>query len=213
MIKDNKEFREEEIQSLYEDVLHRMDETAMLDIQRDEFCAYQCDDERTPGYYFIKIVTTPFALQEDQLVEACGMMKAGTMVCRAIYWNPVPSAKNWYTPPTTNIESNKKLFRVRYIVANPFVNTVPISNENRLPNGLEKRLKQCCVVLGARKIPTHAHEAIIDEIARRALIDYYEGDAQDREDSDDEIEDNEQTEEDEDSEEGDVEVMPTPKQR
>lgn len=46
-------------------------------------------------------------------VEGCGWSDKGTMVVEAIYWNPVPGAKHWFTPPTVILPSDKKLFWVR----------------------------------------------------------------------------------------------------
>jgi hypothetical protein len=132
---------------------------------------FQTEDPEADGYYLIEWTTSPYTLQEDQLLQEYDppqLVKAGELVCEGRYLNQVGRARQWYTPsevPTT--------VRMQQVIA-PDLALMPISKQNKLPNACNKRE---ATKLGAKRISNEDHEIFLDEINRRSILDYYEDSA------------------------------------
>ena len=66
--------------------------------------AIRTNDESADGYYLLQWTTEPYTLQEDKEMQdylPITTAYAGDIVCDAVFLNPVPNAKYWYTPMIT----------------------------------------------------------------------------------------------------------------
>ena len=158
--------------------------------------AFGTEDENADGYYIVKWTSVPYTLQEDvELTEFTPAIriKAGELVCDADYYNKVPGARHWYTP--TQGEERKTTVRVKQVLA-PHLELKPISDENPLPNAMKKGPKAEAKRLGALRIIAADDANILEESARRELLEHDEAESSDDED---EEEEEEESEDDEDS--------------
>ncbi len=114
---------------------------------------------------------------------------------RAKYYNKVPRATRWYTPSTTLL-TTVRLQQV--LVANLEIHTE--STTSKLPNTCNKVAARS---KGARMINVNDHEKIVDEIARRAILDFYEEEDDDEEEEEEDNDDEEEDDNDNDEEEDD----------
>lgn len=185
-----KEMVQDEIDAVFEDVMQHHEAMALGNIASNNFGAIEtADPEATDGYYLIKWIGDPYTLQEDTYVEGYkkGKLPAGSTVCRGVYFFEVAGARKWYCPPPIVTDNHKKIFPIRYVV-NTNVQVFSIGeNGATLPNGLEKWLKQRATILGAVKITDDSHTDTEIEIARRALLDYYEGALPDEQEQEDDM--------------------------
>jgi hypothetical protein len=140
---------------------------------------FQTEDPDADGYYLVKWTTSPYTLQDDQLLqeyEPPQLVKAGELVCQGNYFNPVGRARLWYTPsgvPTT--------VRMQQVIA-PDLALLSISNQNKLPNTCNKRE---ATKIGAKRISNKDHDLFLDEINRRSILEYCENSSdEDAEESD-----------------------------
>jgi hypothetical protein len=120
-------------------------------------------------------------LDSDDVDGCLKTVPAGTLVCKGKYWNDVKRAKCCFTPN----QQDPKIFHVRYVVG-PCLQMENITGDTQLP--LVRQIKEQIVRLGAKKVTEESHDAVMVEVARRAVLDYEEGlargDADGEEDSD-----------------------------
>ena len=131
----------------------------------------------------------PYTLQADvELTEYTPAIriKAGALVCDAEYYNKVAGAPLWYTPMQG--DARKTVVRMQQVVA-PDVKLTPISDTNSMNKGR----KQEAANLGAGKMDSDQHDAILDEICRREALEH---DDVDDDDSDEEESDENSSDED-----------------
>ena len=138
--------------------------------------------------------SNPYTLQEDvELTEYTPAMRleAGALVVDAEYRNKVARANGWYTKPT---EKLKTPVRVQQVVALDLA-LEPISPKNKLPNTCDKK---AATKLKAEKLSDEDHEAIMEEICRRDVLEYDE-----EEDGDEDEDEHESGDDEEEAEDGD----------
>ena len=186
---EKKGFEKEDIDDLKQEVLQEYDAGVMQSIQPGLFGSIVVDDDARhapDGYYIVQWSGQPYTLQEDTEVDGA-ILPEGTLVCQAVYWNWVRGATRWFTPPTGEPEAF--LFRLRYVV-NPCVTMEDLSVTARLPNSWRPARKATVTAMGPKRVVEEAHDQIISEIARRALL-HYEEDSDNDSGSDDEDNDEE----------------------
>ena len=70
-------------------------------IEEEKYGAFSTLDEDADGYYIVQWTSTPYTLQEDMELKEYTpaiRIKAGELVCDAVYYNKVAGARGWYTP-------------------------------------------------------------------------------------------------------------------
>jgi hypothetical protein len=156
--------------------------------------AFATEDPDADGYYLVEWVGEPWTLDEDLVLDEYDppiVLKRGERVVRAKYYNKVPRATRWYTP--SNLLTTVRLQQV--LVANLEIQSESTTT-SKLPNTCNKvaaRRK------GARMMDKIDHEKIVDEIARRAILDFYEEEEDDDDDEEEEDDDNDEEEHDDDN--------------
>ena len=68
--------------------------------------AIRIEDENTDWYYVFQWTSEPYTLQEDKEIEGYIppiIAYTGEIVRDAVFLNPVPFAKYWYTPMKTGV--------------------------------------------------------------------------------------------------------------
>ena len=118
-------------------------------------------------------------------------IKAGELVCDAVYYNKVAGARGWYTP--TQGEDAKTVVRVQQVVA-ANLTLAPISATNALPSGMSKTNKKKATAIHAVKLVAQEHQEILEEINRREATAH--------DDVDEDALDDEEDDEDDEHEEG-----------
>ena len=130
-------FEDEETQEVFEDALSVMELKVSVEMENGNPAAYRCED----GCYIFKIVGPVYALKNPArnpaVVEGCQELPDGAMVCKGIYWNKVPRAPRWYTPPPPE---NEHLFRVRYVLC-PDITMEDPSDTVNLPTRYRNKKK------------------------------------------------------------------------
>jgi hypothetical protein len=91
----------------------------------------------------------------------------GELVCDGRYWNKVPRAKLWYTPPAEPLDT---VVRMQQVVSSK-VELEAISEMNKLPITCDR---QAAIVLGAKRIRNEDHDEMLEEIYRREALDFDE---------------------------------------
>jgi hypothetical protein len=176
--KDNDTDDVEEVHKL---VVKSWAEVAEVEIKEGQCGAFSTEDPDADGYYLVKWLGAPYPLEESCLLteyEPPIFVPEGELVCDAAYFNKVPRAPQWYT-----LSSNTTKVRLcQVLVAD--VNLVEESTANAitLPNTCNRREAR---TQGARKLLSH--DSLLDEIARRAVIEFVEdenGDVMDCSDDD-----------------------------
>ena len=132
-------------------------------MEEGNFAAYDWDD----GYYIFKIVGEPYPLENPRgrkpvKVEGCNEVPDGTMVCKGIYWNPVPDAKGWCTPPPGGNRAKKHIFRVQYVL-HPKVTMQDPTDEIALPKRYGGKKKEQVMALAPKQILPKHHDVIEHE--------------------------------------------------
>ena len=163
----------DEMEELFNDILGEYEIEAANQIEKDMFGAYQTEDPNTDGFYIIQWMSHVYRLEEDSY-EIEGMdgnkLEAGSQVADGLYWNPVPRAKDWYTPPQ---KEQVFTFRVRYVLKGDLYmldqsESYPFPN-NRRDRETVLKLKPCKISAGSR-------EQLNQAMNQRKLIDFIEGD-------------------------------------
>ena len=130
--------------------------------------AFLTDDPDADGYYLVKWDSVPYTLQEDTVLEEFKppvVLKSGELVCEGRYFNRVPRAKQWYT--STEILTS---VRMKQVVATD-IELEPISITNKLPRTCDvKNAKK----QNAMRVSDAFHDAILEEIHKRDLLDHCE---------------------------------------
>ena len=150
-----------------------------LTIQEGEVGAVGTIDEAAMGYYIVKWLSEPYALQVDA-EGISGIVTAGAMVVDGLYFNRVQRAPYWYTQ-----SGETSIIEVKHVLRSG-LHLEEISVTNKLPracNRLEATRKN------AGKISMQEHETIMEEAERRDRLEYNddEDDESEEEESDDEL--------------------------
>jgi hypothetical protein len=135
------------------------------------------DPDAPDAYYLVQWVDEPRTLYEDLVPNEFDqpiLLKSREMVVRAKYFNKVRRATRWYTPST--ILTTVWLQQV--LIAD--LEIQPESPTSKLPNTCNKVAARS---KGARKSYENDHDKIVDAIAHRAILDFYE--EEDNNDDDD----------------------------
>ena len=114
-------------------------------------------------------------------------LEAGNLVVDGIYWNKVPRAKDWYTPPW---HQQVFTFRVRYCLKGDVYLVDPT-----IPCPFPRiRYRYHALSLNPKKISDESREQLNQALNQRKLIDFYEGNLHEEteEEGDEEQEDDEQ---------------------
>jgi hypothetical protein len=180
---------EEELEEVFEDVLAAEETRARRDLKAGSFFAYSSPES---DYYVGECTQEPWALEEDSDdVEGClDTVPTGTLVFKGKFWNDVKRAKRCYTPN----QQDPKIFRVRYVVG-PCLQMENITGDTQMP--MARQIKEQLVRLGAKKVTEESHDAVMVEVARRAVLDYEEGLARGDADGDEDSDMEEDTDEEE----------------
>jgi hypothetical protein len=101
----------EQVQRLRQEALTSIAMKTSMEIKVDGFGAINADGEDAPdGFYLVQWKGKPYTLQAPTKVECCGdgdrsgaaEIPAGTLVCKAIYWDRIGQAPGWYEPPLSS---------------------------------------------------------------------------------------------------------------
>jgi hypothetical protein len=162
-------------------VLNALEARMSLTIQEGEVGAVGTIDEAAMGYYIVKWLSEPYALQVDA-EGISGIVTAGAMVVDGLYFNRVQRAPYWYTQ-----SGETSIIEVKHVLRSG-LHLEEISVTNKLPracNRLEATRKN------AGKITMQEHETIMEEAERRDRLEYNddEDDESEEEESDDELAD------------------------
>ena len=141
-------------------------------------------DEAAMGYYIVKWLSEPYALQVDA-EGISGIVTAGAMVVDGLYFNRVQRAPYWYTQ-----SEERSIIEVKHVLRSG-LHLEEISVTNKLPracNQLEATRKN------AGKFTMQEHEIIMEEAERRDRLEYNDdegSEADEGEDSDGEEDESE----------------------
>jgi hypothetical protein len=160
-------------------VLNALEARMSLTIQEGEVGAVGTIDEAAMGYYIVKWLSEPYALQVDA-EGISGIVTAGAMVVDGLYFNRVQRAPYWYTQ-----SGETSIIEVKHVLRSG-LHLEEISVTNKLPracNRLEATRKN------AGKITMQEHETIMEEAERRDRLEYNddEDNESEEEESDDEL--------------------------
>jgi hypothetical protein len=110
----------EQLQSLHQEALTSIAMKTSMEINVDGFGAINADEEDAPdGFYLVQWKGKPYILQAPAKVECCGVgdgengsheMPAGTLVCKAIYYDKIGQAPGWYEPPLSSPSKPPKTY-------------------------------------------------------------------------------------------------------
>ena len=128
------------------------------------------DNNVKVGYYIIKWTSTPYPLQCDTNIDTFNpplVLKAGEMVCDAVYLNAVPNCKLVYTHSDAESLATKVLLQ-HIVDAN--IEMKKLSSKDDLPKNMRK-LYRNIKKLDAVMVSAHTHECIVEEIQRRNMLD------------------------------------------
>ena len=140
------------------------------EIQEGCFGAFMTSDTTTDGYYLVQWSSAPYTLQSDSFLEEYDpplLIRQGELVCDAKYFNKVPRATAWYTPP--QVYSSTTVVRLQQVVASEI--SLVGTTEARLPNTCDRKTAER---LHAKKISDKDHDAILEEIGRREGLEHDE---------------------------------------
>ena len=128
------------------------------------------DNNVKVGYYIIQWTSTPYPLQQDTTIDTFDPpleLKAGDMVCNAMYLNAVPHCKLLYT------HSNKKTLSTIVLiqhVVDANITMKKLTKRDDLPKNM-RRFYQDIKNLNAVMVSANTHECIVEEIERRNMLD------------------------------------------
>ena len=130
--------------------------------------AIRTNDESADGYYVLQWTTEPYTLQEDKEMQGylpITTAYAGEIVCDAVFLNPVPNAKYWYTPMITG--DGDVTVRLKQVLL-PNITMIKIDKINILPKRCNKKEAK---KLGAIRMSNDNIDELIEEIHRRDKLD------------------------------------------
>jgi hypothetical protein len=134
----------------------------LLMIWEGEAGAVGTTDDDTMVYYFVKWTSKPYALQEET-EGVSGVIAAGAMVVKAVYFNMVECAPYWYTQSEL-----MTVAEVRHVLWSG-LQLEEISATNKLPltcNRFEAMQKK------AGRIATQEHDTVMEEAGRHDTLDF-----------------------------------------
>ena len=169
---EKKKGSEEDEAEAQAEVLEGIETMMAESIEAGNYGAFATEDD--DGFYIIKFTSSAYTLQDDVELEEYTpaiKIKAGALVCEADYFNKVPGASGWYTP--TQGEERKTVVRVQQVLAAD-LNLAPISATLKLPSGMSKKNKKDATDKGALHLDKHEHDLILDESARREMLEHDE---------------------------------------
>ncbi len=138
-------------------ILNALEARMSLLIREGKVGAISTADEAAMGYYLVKWLSEPYALQEDMLDGMSGTIGAEMMVVNIIYFNRVERAPHWYT------QSGKTtVAEVRYVLQTG-LHLQPISATNKLPMECQRWV---ATQKKAVKVTFQDHEAIMEEASK-----------------------------------------------
>ena len=143
-------------------VLNALEARMSLAIREGEVGAVGTIDEAVMGYYIVKWLSEPYALQVDA-EGISGIVTAGAMVVDGLYFNRVQRAPYWYTQ-----SEERSIIEVKHVLPSG-LHLEEISVTNKLPracNRLEATRKN------EGKITMQEHETIMEEAERRDRLEY-----------------------------------------
>lgn len=149
-------------------ILDAIAETNLPEIQQSNYGTFATQDPEADGYYVVQWTSLPYVLEEERELGEFDppiVLQPGELVCDATYFNRVPRAARWYTP-----SEMKTVVRLRQVLKTDLI-LGPVSDKNKLPNTCQKTAARR---LGAVKVASTDHDSMLDEIARRAMIDHEE---------------------------------------
>ena len=143
-------------------VLNALEARMSLAIREGEVEAVGTIDKAAMGYYIVKWLSKPYALQVDA-EGISGIVTAGAMVVDGLYFNRVQRAPYWYTQ-----SEEKSIIEVKHVLQSG-LQLKEICATNTLPwacNQLEATRKN------AGKFSMQEHETIVEEAVRRNRLEY-----------------------------------------
>jgi hypothetical protein len=143
-------------------ILIAMDAWMSLMVREGEVGAIGTTDKAAMGYYLVKWLSKPYALQADT-EGMSSIIIAGLMVVDALYFNRVERAPYWYmqSGETTVVE-------VRHVLRTG-LEMEEVSTRNELTQAckrLDATRKKAC------KIASQDHEAIMEEAGKHNSLEY-----------------------------------------
>ena len=160
----NSEKDDEAFKTILRGVETRMSEKILTTM----YGATRTDDESTDGYYVLQWISEPCTLQEDKVIKGYTpaiKSYAGEILCDAVFLNPVPNAKYWYTPMITG--DGGVTVKLKQVLL-PNITMIKIDKINILSKrGNKKEAKK----LGAIRMRNDNIDELIEEIHRRDKLD------------------------------------------
>jgi hypothetical protein len=128
----------EEMEQAQRMVLESIAARYAKEIQKGNFGAFMMSDRATDGYYLVQWSSAPYTLQSDSFLDKYDLpllSRQGVLVCDAKYYNKVPRAKHWYTPPQAN---SSTVVRLQEVVASEI--SLVGTTGARLPNTCDPKI-------------------------------------------------------------------------
>jgi hypothetical protein len=164
-----------ELKELHGEVLHDYETRALSEIEDGGYGAIDTDHAQD-GYYLIRWVGEPYALDEPTKVEGCPQpMPKGTMVCNGKYLTRLTRSPHWFYQDD---DAETHIFRLQYIVA-PDITTLTWEPESQdKPSSVGwKALSQSAkdqARTHVMKVPINTQDEIKQEIKARAKMEHIE---------------------------------------
>lgn len=163
--------RKEELQSIMDDsLLCNAMHVANL-VKKNGYGAFATEDNSVKvGYYIVQWTSVPYYLHKDETLTTFDPpmhLKAGDVVCDAVYLNAVFFSKFVYTHSTSPDMRTKVLLKH---VAEGDIEVKKISGKEDMPQGMKRHYTHICdkdTIL----ITEDTHQNILDEIERRNNLD------------------------------------------
>jgi hypothetical protein len=99
----------DELVEAQEWTLQQIGERTSAQIAIDNYGAYLVDDRMK--YYLVRWTSMPWKVEGESLDTACGFARAGDMVSKGVWMNPVQRAQRWFWEP-----ANEVVVRCQYIL-------------------------------------------------------------------------------------------------
>ena len=169
----NSEKDDEAFKTILRGVETRMSEKILTTM----YGATRTDDESTDGYYVLQWISEPCTLQEDKVIKGYTpaiKSYAGEILCDAVFLNPVPNAKYWYTPMKTGVGDATVTLKQVLV---PNITMIKIDKVHTLPKRFKKKE---ATKLGAIRMSNEDIDELLEEIHKRDKLDidfdiYYDG--------------------------------------
>ncbi len=143
-------------------ILIAKDAHMLLMVKEGEVGAVGTMGKVAMGYYLVKWLSEPYALQADT-EGMSGVIVAGLMVAEALYFNRVECAPYWYMQ-----SGETTVVKVRHVLQTG-LEMEKISTRNKLPqacNRLDATQKKVC------KIASQDHGAIMEEAGKHDRLKF-----------------------------------------